>query len=188
MEEPLRTQQPRVKRRPKSLMPALLNPITEQRNELGLSHEVFANKVGCTKQAIIRLEQGCYEQILPAVLLFLVNDIGCNELSLVDAYEGFREDTRKQHYRYFGDFAPDTFSTLLHPFICLRHNVNASTTKVAKDLCLSQATLSHWEKHWKTQQSVPKSFVNCLKEIGYNDFEIHSLRKAYKEFRLARKR
>ncbi len=105
---------------------------------------------------------------------------GYSERTIVDAYEGFREATRKRSSLLFGTELRVDISTSLHPFRQLRREINPS--EVAKRLCIPQATIQHFERKWKTQQSVPKEIVVALVEIGYGS-QVYGFSEAYKLWR-----
>lgn len=163
------------------------NPIRSNRLALNLSHSDYADLAGISKQAVIRAEQGCYEEIPPSLLRCLMEHSFSSELQARDAYDNYRTEMRRLSQRYFGIIAERDRNPLVHPFtfLCLNNKVNP--TQVAKDLCLSQATLSHWVKKWRTQQSVPRPFIRCLRDLGYTLVEIRAFELYYRDFRKAAK-
>ena len=132
------------------------NPFTLLREAVGLSHEELARRCFSTKQALIRLEQGCYEVPPQTVIDWWLNNYGLelniSELGLLDSYEQFQDETRRRHRQFFGPSL--TFGmgvTHPHPLKQLRAKCytgeGASVTEVAKALCIQQQTLSYWEKN-----------------------------------------
>ena len=166
-----------------SNLPVNYLKIIRERENITL--EAMAAKCGITKQALIRVEQGTYERILPSVLDHYVYNLGYSELALVDQYEAFQHLMRGEHKLYFGPNLETNPLIDLHPFRQLRGLKDATPTEVAKNLCIPQATIVHWEKHIRQQQSVPKCIVNVLDEIGYKKSQISSLIDSYATYRQA---
>lgn len=167
--------------------PPPINYLRRVREAADLSVQAMADKVGVTKQAMIRLEQGTYQTILPAVLDYYVANYPDSELSLVDAYESFQEQMRKRHFKYFGDDLSTGPADQYHPFIKLRARIGVNPTEVAKALCIPQATIIHFENKPLRQQTVPKIIQNVLKDIGYTSNQIALFESDYTSYRRARK-
>lgn len=158
-----------------------INPFRSIRlsNDLGLQE--LADKIGVSKQALIRLEQGTYDKPLPKVFAYFVESFVTSELQLMDAYEGYQTKQRLRHFRYFGEL--DNFDSRFHPLRQLRHRIDVTPTEVAKALCLPQATLTYFERKPVQQKSVPRGLINVLNEIGYRNYEVAEFKKAYAAFR-----
>jgi hypothetical protein len=58
-------------------------------------------------------------------------------------------------------------------------------SEVAKYLCVPQATIQHFERKWKTQQTVPKELNAALHAIGYTYSEINQFNDNYESWRRA---
>lgn len=170
------------------------------RQASGLSHDLLAKRCGVSKRALIFLEQGLYEQPLPRVVEFWLDEGGSllgvrnsgihiSELSLVHGYEQFQEDTRNANRLLFGANFPDLSygPGSLHPFTNLRLLINESGVGVARRLCVPQSTLNLWERRWRTQKSVPKHFQTALLAIGYSRFEVKRFVDGYIQWREANK-
>ena len=163
--------------------PLPVNYLKTVREEADMTLEAMSRKCGISKHALIRLEQGTYERILPSVLEVYVRDYVNSELTLVDEYEAYQSAMRERHHLYFGlDLITDP-SLPLHPFRQLRNRLEVTPTEVAKALCIPQATIVHWEKHVRQQQSIPKCVANVLNEIGYKHEQILGLVEAYNVYR-----
>lgn len=128
--------------------------------------ESLAKQVGVTKHALIRLEQGTFSRPLEPVIDYWEQIHGYSHMQIRDAYDGFRTSKRKERPRIFGPLLTFTM-TPIHPLRQLRSFSGLGLTETAKQLCVPQATLQHFEKKWKTQQSVPKELINALAENGY---------------------
>lgn len=182
--------------------PLPINPFKEARESIldsytgrSISHHELAKKIGVTKLSLIRLEQGTFVDPLPNVLQWLV-DQGFNELALTDGYYGFQYRMRLHHLLYFGTDLEFELSSETHPFEQLRNGViigagpsariGVNPTQCAKDLCLPQATISHFETKYRQQKSVPKSIINVMPIIGYTDEQITSWINSYEDWRKRR--
>ena len=163
--------------------PPPINPFKSLRESANLTLVEFAAYTGVSKQALIRLEQGTYADPLPTVLDAVIQDYTVSYLELVNVYEQFQVNMRKRHHRYFGNiiFKLNDADPMIHPMRVIRGNYNP--TEVAKALCLPQATLEHFERKAKHQQSVPKVIDSVLREIGYYAHEVLMFEQAYKVYR-----
>lgn len=165
-----------------------VNPFKELRETHNDTLEHFAKRIGISKQALIRLEQGTYVAPLPAALQFCASAFTVTEYDLLNQYEAFQTANRLQHHRWFGDLI-EKFEYVeskhpevsYHPMRLLRGTINP--TQVAKGLCIPQATLTYFERNVVQQKSVPKVILNVLFEIGYTDAEITYFIKKYDEYR-----
>ena len=176
--------------------PKPVNIFTSLRESIGLSHAELGYKMFTTKQSLIRLEQGLFESPLPAALDFWVdNYTGVTYSSLVDQYENYQDLMRKRHHHFFNvPVVPYAYELKgrvgdPHPLKQLRQRcyggTGASVTEVAKALCVNQATLQYWEKRWRSQKSVPKSFNGALLSIGYNHNDLVLMNSWYNDWRRA---
>lgn len=162
------------------------NPFSAIRAKHDFTVQGFADLCQVSKQAIIRLEQGTFNEPLPSVVDYCTNVLGVNWSDLVGDYETFQHLQRARYPRLFGAIPYDWVADV-HPMRWLRGNAPVTPltpTEVAKALCFSQATLVHWERHPKLQQSVPKQFCEILNEIGYSAEEVRRVQSAYKGYRI----
>jgi DNA-binding XRE family transcriptional regulator len=162
--------------------PTPINPFKAIRETLDITMVNFAEHCHLTKQSLIRLEQGTFVEPLDGAMQFVVSE-GYSFLAVRDQYYGYQQDMRKRNTRMFAenfDLLWDQVHTL-HPFRVLRDRFNL--TYVAKSLCLSQASLEHFENRVAHQTIVPKALVAVLEEIGYRRSEILHLEKAYGIYR-----
>lgn len=152
---------------------------------LRLQHDLtlvdLGNRVGVSKQALIRLEQGTFPKPLEPVLDFWVDNYGYSYLQILDAYDGYRTVQRQSHPRLFGPLSVVTTKSAPHPFRQIR--ASFGLTECAKLLCVPQATLQHFEKKWRTQQSVPKELRSALHDNGYLNSELVYFCEAYNFWR-----
>lgn len=163
--------------------PKPINIFTELRNKLGLSHQQLATRLRLSKQALIRLEQGTFNQPLPTVVDYYVKSHGYNELELTDAYEGYRQSMRKRHRILFGYQLQVITEVSEHPFRQLRFKANLNPSEVAKSLCIPQATIQHFERKWKQQKTVPKDLQQAMHDIGYTHNQIAAFCNDYHYWR-----
>lgn len=158
------------------------NPFKELRESHDLTVELMAKKMGISKQALIRLEQGCYVEPLPTALNYCASAFPVTEYQLTVDYEAYQKLKRQSAHRYFGPIVTKLSGAhVIHPMRVLRGTINP--TQVAKDLCIPPSTLTYFERNVIQQKSVPKVILNVLHEIGYKDHEIETLIMAYDCFR-----
>lgn len=162
--------------------PPPLNPFTKIRLAGDHTVQSFADACGVSKQALIRLEQGTYNNPLPAVLTYVTDNLDYMYLSVQDDYEAFQWDQRSRYRRLLGDF-PVVFPRDIHPLRYLREVQQLNVTELSKALCFPQSTLAHWEKHPRLQQTVPKQLLVILRGIGYSVDELSFLMAAYDAYR-----
>jgi DNA-binding XRE family transcriptional regulator len=84
------------------------NPFRELRLRQGISQYELARRIGCSKHAILRLEQGMYYEPLPTVIDYFVNhspkDNGSvTRYSLTQDYHDFQIHMREANSRLLGD-------------------------------------------------------------------------------------
>lgn len=168
-----------------SLPPAPVNPFKAARNDLDLTMAELAKRTGVTKQSIVRLEQGTFAAPLDKVAQFFT-DQGYSYLSLRDAYIDYQTQQRARHHRMFGNFVVklSQCSTSEHPFRHIREPF--TPTYVAKALCISQASIEHFENRVARQTIVPQALQDVLNEIGYARSEVGVLNSCYHDYRLVR--
>jgi len=172
------------------------------RQASNLSHEKLASRMNTSKHALIRLEQGLYERPLPTVLAFWLGEgqylpgvknsgIRITELTLVEGYEHYQEETRELNQYYFGPNLDDLRygAGVAHPFLQLKQLAakqghNSTGLGIAKAMCVPQASLNVWENRWRSyQKSVPKTFQSALLKLGYDRQEVRLLNLGYIDWR-----
>lgn len=157
--------------------------IKQLRESTGKSIQATADEMGITKQALIRLEQGTFEHVLPAAMEWYVTKLGVSELEVSDSYEFYQTKTRERNHRVLGDTLGTPLGLDEHPLRYLRAREDINPTELAKALCIPQATLTYFERKPRLQKSVPKSFVAALSQNGYKNFEIQEFVQDYLLFR-----
>lgn len=179
------------------------NPFKILREAAGLSHANLGKIIRVSKHSLIRLEQGLYDQPLPTVLEWWLDEgrnlnsikasgLIVTELRLINGYEEFQNETRRRNYRYFGDagLSIDDSALCPHPCIQLERKAESlgkpcSEIGIAKALCVPQSTLNLWKRKYRTQQSVPKTVQSALLQIGYTRFEVAAFMESYTRWREA---
>lgn len=167
------------------LPPAPVNPFKAARIELDLTMAELSKLTNVTKQSIVRLEQGTFVYPLDAVSQYFT-DQGYSYLSLRDAYIDFQTKQRKRHFRMFDNFVAKLSKcpNNEHPFRYIRQPF--TPTYVAKALCISQASIEHFENRVARQSIVPQALQDVLNEIGYGRSEIGVLNACYEAYRTVR--
>lgn len=146
-----------------------------------LSLDALSGRCFVSKQALIRLEQGCFSDPLPSVVDYYTRQ-GHSELQLRDAYLQFQELMRKRHHLLFGPSLEVNIDGE-HPLRQLRDNIDYNPTELAKAICMPQSTILHFERKWRTQQSVPKQLLNALSQCGYQVKQLNEFANTYEVWR-----
>jgi transcriptional regulator with XRE-family HTH domain len=108
-----------------------VNPFKELRNSSGFSQALLAKKIGVSKHAILRLEQGMFPEPLPKVLNWFAANYPVSPADLRADYAEFQFETRQVNGRVFGTIYMARFNVpSKHPFITLRGAINP--TRAAK--------------------------------------------------------
>ena len=174
------------------------NPIKEMRENEGLTQVLYSQKIGITRIALQRYEQGCYPK--PSEKFNL----------LPDQLEQYREFQHNQRLLAFGvldpNFTPDLnlqesaayeagyYSTspvglgsLTHPLKLWRQaSANSPTlTKVSVKLCLHLPTMHRFECAGSAVP--PHSLLEALEESGYSNRTITLFVLAHSEYRARRR-
>lgn len=173
------------------------NPFKLIRIHAGLSQQNLANKVGISKHAVLRSEQGMYVEPLPSLLNYMCNNFPVGRLTLIQQYERFQVYTRETSGRLLGDMESelDTWHTYLHssptalspyqlhPLVWLRTIRGYNPTSLAKAICVNQTVVNYFEKNSINQRTIPEQLTHALKDCGYEDDELASLADAYSVYR-----
>lgn len=162
--------------------PAPINPFRTLRAENNLTIKDLCQRTYVSKQAVIRLEQGTFNEPLPSVLDWFVKSYGLSELELCDRYAEYQNEVRKRHHHLFG---PDLRvpNDTVHPFRYLRDKINFSITEVSKALCVPQSALDRFEKKWRVQKTVPRTLTTALYGAGYSGHDLAIFQRQYEVFR-----
>lgn len=161
------------------------NPFRKFRAELGLTQLEFGNRCGVSKHAVLRLEQGMYDQPLPSVMELLIAN-GYDDYEVKQEYVEFQKQTRELTPRLLGH----SFNMRLagcpvgiHPLSHLRHTQGLNQTQFAKMLCISQTVVNNFETKVANQHTVPEQIINALHDNGYTGIETHMLEEWYEAHR-----
>jgi len=162
----------------------IINPFKEIRNQLGYSQVKMANKVGISKHAILRCEQGMYTEPLPSYLNWVVNHTTVTRHELLAQYEAFQVQVRESHQLLLGSFdlSPDP-PVGTHPLVWLRQRFKFNPTSLSKALCLNQTVINYFEQNPINQRTVPEQLLTALKDAGYPNYDLALFEKWYRDYR-----
>jgi transcriptional regulator with XRE-family HTH domain len=190
--------------------PAPTNPFKWYRLNANLTLQDLAGHTGCSKQALIRLEQGTFTEPIDRVLNFWLEhgsrylpestDGSSNGTvtypEMMQRYEKYQEVIRKRHALIFGPMpllAEFRRNVDKHPFALLRSLWTHPETKqclgtmnvteCSKLLCLPQSVLDYFDSKINRQGSVPKPLVLALRQNGYSQNEVAIFEQAYFDHR-----
>lgn len=163
------------------------NPFRELRTRQGISQYELARRAGLSKHAILRLEQGCYAKPLPSVLEYFESTYPTlSNYVLLEQYREFQYETRRSNALLLGDSIVDSLKSCpvgTHPLTYLRSNRDINPTQLAKMLCISQSTITYFEKSSIHQHSVPVQLINALHDADYTEHDTDSLKNHYAVYR-----
>lgn len=166
------------------------NPFRDLRTRQGISQYELARRVGCTKHAILRLEQGMFENPLPVVVGYFLSTENVSQGSLYSGYQSFQIATREANARFLGPINDERLAdcpATTHPLTWLRaqQRPEMSLTEVAKRLCISQSVVGYFEKRSVHQHTVPEQLITALHDADYTEAETDALSDAYCAYRSA---
>lgn len=163
------------------------NPFRELRLRQGISQYELARRIGCSKHAILRLEQGMYYEPLPSVIDYFIshNPTTLNRLTLLQEYQDFQVSIRTLNSRLLGDLILELTACPVgtHPLTYLRESRGINLTELAKRLCISQSTAGYFEKSPIHQKTVPEQLIHALWDADYTEQETDALKEAYAGYR-----
>ena len=167
------------------------NPFRKLRKAEGISQYELARRLGLTKHAILRLEQGCFADPLPSVVTYFVEAQGnhtkpVSKTYLLDAYREFQYETRRSNAHCLGYNLNLTLPNCpvgIHPLTYLREGHGINPTALSKLLCISQSTIVYFEKRSLNQATVPAQLVTALHDAEYTEEETNLLAQKYDEYR-----
>jgi DNA-binding XRE family transcriptional regulator len=163
------------------------NPIKVYREANGWTLETLATKVGCSKQLVIRTEQGCYPKIPPAIVDFFAYNPTVKvrpDTTLIQVeYREYQTEVRISNYgTLYAGFNFSRVADSVHPFTAWRESSDLNLTQVCKMFCLHPATIFKFEKQPYLVNSLPQPLVEALNESGYNEQVCFDLSAAYQRY------
>lgn len=166
-------------------MDEVSNPFKRIREARGLSQQFIAVRAKIGGYFVLRNEQAIFLNPAPSILRVYVRELNCDEDELIEGYKAYQLWVRKTNGRRVLGSVP-TIAELpanVHPFRYWKANANINTTGVSKALCVAQPVLSHFENKPRLQQTVPKQFLDALKDAGYTSSELELFEAAYDRHR-----
>lgn len=167
------------------------NPFRKLRLQEGISQYDLSRRVGLSKHAILRLEQGCFAEPLPSVINYFTDSHTKSRKPvsrgyLIDAYREFQYYTRQSNAGCLGHnlmLILPTCPVGIHPLTYLREGHGINPTALSKLLCISQSTVVYFEKRSLNQATVPAQLVTALHDAEYSEEETDLLSLKYQEYR-----
>lgn len=165
---------------------ASLNPFRALRQRSGLSQYEIAKRAGVSKHAVLRLEQGCYDQPLPSLIEYFTEHHDITNVQLRNSYRDFQYKRRLESLDCLGESIADSLELCpvgIHPLVFLRTLEHLNPTQLAKMLCISQSTVVHFEVRSVHQHIVPVQLIEALHEVGYTEEDTEALSESYNLYR-----
>lgn len=167
------------------------NPIKELRLTLGLPQEVMAERMGMTRMALLRYEQGFHSTLSPKVITFFKeNDENFTTIDeLIIRYINFQRSSRLSNYGLLDpniDFSVyHTGNELTHPLLYWMENSKEkpNLTQLSKGFCLHHPTMHRFITKPYIAIEIPKCLEDGLKEAGYSISCRTAFHEAYSKWR-----
>jgi transcriptional regulator with XRE-family HTH domain len=173
--------------------PTPINPFTELRLNRGLSINQLALSTRVNNKALNRLEKGMYVNPLPRVVDHWLSVGVVTEGELLSDYENFRYLQRRRNMFYLGPSLAVFTEHSVHPLRQLRSRrpsivdpelqLPVGLFEFCEALCLPLDSIQHFEKKWRTVQSVPKELKLALNQTGYTREQISTFERHYLDWR-----
>lgn len=149
------------------------NPIKKLRQELNLTQKALAEQAGISPTAVLRYEQGLYQEISPKITKVLEDD------NLPKRYHLWRLVHQQSAEEYFKELPQLTIKPGEHPFETFRKTVTSRA--VGKDsrvsfcilLAIHPSVVAEYEK--AKQMHMPRLIQEALDTAGVPDTYINSL-------------
>lgn len=161
-----------------------MNPFTQAREKMGLSHNELAKQMNTTKETLINIEAGRYVRPPDWVIDFMVRK-GADYLELTEGYDIFVKHTREGSFRFLGDPPYVTWSEnpASQPFTKWRMIRGITIQDATRSLCISKESLRYFEqKAGRHQKTVPRALLEALHDCGYRRAERENLKNAYTRY------
>lgn len=172
------------------------NPFKSIREQSGFTQQEIASRVGITKHAVLRNEQGMAVEPLPVLLNYFSTNFTVTVYELRKQYERFQITQRVNTGKLLGgdpSLALHRWKQLAilnrrsiglnHPLVFLRESNDLNPTSLSRELCLNQSVINYFENNPVHQKTVPEQLLVALKQAGYSDDELTELRDAYQLYR-----
>jgi transcriptional regulator with XRE-family HTH domain len=166
-------------------MDEVSNPFKKIREDKGLSQQFIAARANVGTYLVLRTEQATFPSPPPSVLRVFTRILHQDEDELVEGYLAYQRWVRRTNGRRVLGEVP-TLKDLppnVHPFVFWKERQNLNTTGISKAFCVAQPVLSHFENKPRLQQTVPKQFLDALRDAGYTSHELETFEALYDRHR-----
>lgn len=163
-----------------------INPIKSIRVQLNLTLAELALAAGIDRLIIVRTEQGCFNEIPPKLLHYLLRRTNYPEHYLASNYRTWVAENRRRNYGKLSSRLP-IFSESKHPFKSWREASDLGKLEVCRLYCVHPSTLGRFENNL-VMQTVPTQLSDALSESGYSQHLLSDLGiryNLYREYQLA---
>jgi DNA-binding XRE family transcriptional regulator len=157
------------------------NPIRICRKALHMTQAKFANEVGIHESAVLLNEQGCYHEILPKILEYLVEQ-DYDPKQLQRDYLSFVSMCRKyvRSKLSLDEFRLGDQFVTLSPIHQLYRYMKMNRTKIAKLICVQPALLYKVEHGESTH--LPSQVELALRDVGVRELVLAQMNEQQDEF------
>jgi DNA-binding XRE family transcriptional regulator len=155
------------------------NPLKAARLSAGMTQKAIASATDMTPHAILRYEQGLYDQLSPKLSLFCSEHLDLLPSEVEAEYRLFQHNRRRDSAGYFLPFPNLVMSPSEHPFVYFRNVI--TTRAVGKKtrigfcvlLAMNPAVVLQYEKGRTAH--LPLLMVGCLRDAGVPGDKIKDL-------------
>ena len=100
-----------------------MNPLKETRLHTGLTQKNLATNLGMTPHAILRYEQGLYEDLSPTLADYTAQVLELTPEATAQAYHDFQMARRQESAQYFEPWPRLVMDPRVHPFVLFRNDI-----------------------------------------------------------------
>src|SRR6478735_12682537 len=101
----------------------IINPLKETRLHAGMTQKYLATQTGMTPHAILRYEQGLYEDLSPKLSLFISEHLDMLPSQVEKQYHDFQKQRRTLTSQFLTPFPHLVMNAHQHPFVYFRNDI-----------------------------------------------------------------
>lgn len=167
----------------KATLPIESSPVRELRGEAVQAS--FAHKVGMSRMALLRFEQGCIPDPSPKFMPFLPDGLPWE--AFVEDYHAYQVSKRQSNYGILDpnyEFSASNSSNALHPLqLWINESKSTNLTQVCVALCLHLPVMHRFVAGPNHPAIPPEIFLDALHDAGYEPRTVTDFMLSYAEWR-----
>lgn len=156
-----------------------MNPLKETRLKVGMTQKAIAAATDMTQHAILRYEQGLYDQLSPKLSLFCSNALDKYPSEIEEQYHNFQLERRQNSAQYLDPFPHLVMHPHQHPFVFFRNEVTVRAVgkKTRVGFCvllaMNPAVVIQYERG--LTRHLPPLISSCLRDAECSADKIKDL-------------